>query len=119
MHEQVVGGIVFEAEVVGDSCGHRHGGYAGIADERVDFLRRGEHEVEQFHEQHAGGRCDDEGHKAEGEDENCLLGEERRCLGGGADGHAKKDGDDVGQGVGCRFGQAVGYAALTQQVAEE
>lgn len=52
VHQQVVGRIVFQTEVVGDTGRHGHGRYAGIADERVDLLFLGEHEIEQLDEQY-------------------------------------------------------------------
>ena len=55
VHQQVVGWIVLQAEVVGDSARHRHGRNSGVTDKRVDFLRRREEEIEELHEQHAGG----------------------------------------------------------------
>ena len=42
MHEQIVGRVVFEAEVVGDTGRHRHSGYSGVADEGIELLVLGE-----------------------------------------------------------------------------
>ena len=47
MHEQVVLGVVFQAEVVGDTCRHRHSRNTGIADEGIDFFLFGKKEVEE------------------------------------------------------------------------
>ena len=55
VHEQVVAGVVLQAEVVGNSARHRHSRYAGVADEGVDFLCLRQEEVEELHEEHAGG----------------------------------------------------------------
>lgn len=119
MHEQIVGRVVFEAEVVGDAGRHRHCGYSGVADKGVEFLALGEEEVEDLHEYHTGSRGDDEGHETESEDENGVDGKERCCLGRRTHSEAEEHCHDIGESVACGLGQASGDTALTEQVAEE
>ena len=45
MHEQEVVAVVFQSEVITDTCTHRHCRYTGITDERIKLLVLGQEEV--------------------------------------------------------------------------
>ena len=119
VHEQVVAGIVFETEVVGDTCGHRHSRNAGVADERVDLLVFRKHEVEELDEENTRRRSDNESHEAEEEDEHCLRCEELRSLSRRTYSHAEKYSHDIGEGIRGSLGKTCGYTALAEKIAEE
>lgn len=72
MHEQEVGGIGALALLLGDAGGHRHRGYTGGADERIDFAA-GElvHQLAQQQSAHGGELKGDE---SKHHDEDCLPG---------------------------------------------
>ena len=53
MHEQIVGGIIFETEIVGDTCRHRHSRNACVADKRINLMIFRKNEVEELHEKHS------------------------------------------------------------------
>ena len=117
--EEVVGLVVLETHIVGHAGGIGHGADAGVADEGVDLVAFLEEEVHQFDEEdtHEGG--DDEGAGTEGEDEHRAAREEGGGLRGGSHGDADEEGADVDDGVGGDLGEALGDAALLQQVTEE
>ena len=116
VHEQEVGGIGALALLLGDAGGHRHRGYTGGADERID-LAAGEL-VHQLAEQDAAYSGELKGKQAEDDDLDGLerkeAGVERRCTDGGG----QKDRDDVHQSILRRVGKAVGQAALLEEIAE-
>ena len=67
--QQVVGRIGFETHLFGYARGIRHGGHAGVADERVDLLALGQEQVHELREEHAEGGGDHEGRETKAEDE--------------------------------------------------
>ncbi len=116
MHEQEVGGILLLAHVLGHTGGHRHGGHAGGADQRIDLaLCQHIHHVAQ--DQAAGGG-QQEGGQAQRDNGQGLEGQEAGSGGLEAHGQAQRDGNDVDEGVLGGVGQALGNAALTEQVAQ-
>ena len=119
VHQQIVLRIVFQAEVIGNTCTHRHGAHAGIADERIDFLTLGKEDIEKLDKEHATGAGNDKGHKPEEEDAHSFDGEKLRSLSGGAHGHTEQNCHDVSHGVAGSLGQACGDTAFAQQVTEE
>ena len=119
VHEQVVIGGILKPEVVRDTGRHGHGRYSGVTDERIDFLRFGKYQIEEFDKEDAARRSDDECHESEEENEDCLRGQELRSLCRGSDGHSEQNRDYVGQGVAGGLCKACRYAALAQEVTEE
>ena len=76
MHQQEVVTVVFQAEVVGDTCGHRYGTHTGITDQRIDLLVAGQEDVHQLHEAYTTHGSHDEGAGADCEDEDGVHGQE-------------------------------------------
>ena len=76
MHEQEVVAVVFEAEVVGNTGGHRNSAHTGITNERIDLLVAGQEDVHQLHEAYTTHSSHDEGTGADGEDEDGVHGQE-------------------------------------------
>ena len=54
VHQQEVAGILLLAFLLGYARRHRHGGYAGRADERIDLAASGQ-QVHELGQQHAAG----------------------------------------------------------------
>ena len=116
MHQQEVGGVLLLAHHLGDPGGHGNGGNAGGADKRVDLLLR-EH-VHQLSQQHAASGAKTEGDNAHGKDQQGAGVQEVLGGGGGANGDAKEDGDDVHQLVLDGLIEALHNAALLHKVAK-
>ena len=116
VHQQEVRRIGALAFLLGDTRGHRNGGDAGRAYQRVD-LAAGEL-VHQLAEQDAAYSGELKGKQAEDDDLDGLerkeAGVERRCTDGGG----QKDRDDVHQSILRRVGKSVGQAALLEEIAE-
>lgn len=76
-----------------DSAGHRESRDARRADHGVDLFL--EEEVEEFGEEHAASGVEDEGDKAEKENEERVELEEALILHLGGDGDTEEYGDEV------------------------
>ena len=116
VHEQEVGGVLLLAHGLGHTGGHGHGGHAGRADQRID-LAAGD-SVHHVAQNQTAGSGQQEGGQAQHNDAQSLGGQEGAAHGLEAHGQAQGDGDDVDEGVLGGVGQALGNAALTEQVAQ-
>ena len=119
MGQEVVAGVCFQTHLFGHARRIRHGGHAGVADERVDLLAFRQEEVHELREEHAEGGGDDERSQTEAENERGPAGEEHVSLGGGTHGDTDERGHDIDERTAGRGGEALGDAALLEQVAEE
>ena len=116
VHEQEVGGVGLLADHLGNTRGHRDGGDAGRADQRVDLLAgQLAHDVAA---DEAAGRGDAESDEAEEDDLQGLGLQEVRSDHGRTDRGGEEDRDDVHECVLHGVGQTIGAAAFTEQVAE-
>ena len=116
MHQQEVARVLRLTNLLGDTRGHRHGGNARRADQRID-LAAGElaHQVAQ---QNAAGRTAAERKHAHRDDLEGLRLQEGLGLRRRADRHAQEDGDDVHQFVLRGLGEALRHAGFLEQVAQ-
>ena len=116
MHEQEVGGVGLLADHLGNTRGHRDGGDAGRANQRVDLLAgQLAHDVAA---DEAAGRGDGESDEAEEDDLQSFCLQEVGGDHGRANRGGQEDRDDVHERVLHGVGQTVGAAAFTEQVAE-
>ena len=90
--------VVLQTEVVGDAGSHRHSGYTGITDERVDLLILRQEQVHDLHEAHTTHRSYEEGTGTDGEDIDGVQGEKLTGLGGAAYRQTEQDDHNVVQG---------------------
>jgi hypothetical protein len=97
VHEQEVRRIGFKPHLVGNARGHRHGGDAGGADQRIDGVFR--EPAHQASHEAAGGGSAHEGDQAQGDNAERLECQELLTGQLGADRESEKDGHDVDQGV--------------------
>ena len=118
VHQQEVLRVFLQAHLVHDAARHREGRDARRADHGVDLLVLGQEDVQELGKQHAARRVEDEGHKAQGQDQQGVRGEELRRLHAHGDGEAQEDRDQVRQNLLRGLGQRVQHAALADQVAE-
>ena len=102
LHENEVGGIVLERNLVGDAGGHRNGRNTGGTDERVDLLL-GE-EVHKLSHQDARGGADAERDETERKNAESRTREELLAGKLGADGKAEHDRHDIDERIGHRIG---------------
>ena len=119
MHEQVVVLVEFTADDLGYAGAVRYGGYASVADQRVDLASFAEEQVDELHEEHTCRRSDDEGEQTESEDQQGFAGQELVRLGGRTDGQADQDRNDVHERTAGGFCETAGDAAFLQEVTEE
>ena len=101
MHQQEVFGVFFQPHFMYHPRRHGEGRDARRPDHGVDLFVFGQKQVQQFGKQHAAGRIEDEGHKAQREDQEGLFGEKIPRLHFGGDGNAQQQGHQAGQYLLC------------------
>ena len=112
----MVAGIGLQTELLDHPGGHREGRDARSADHGVDlFLGK---QIDQLGEEDAAHGVKDKGEQAERHDEQSLPLQKLFPLHLEGDGDAQKQGDQIGQHLSGRLGQAVQHPAFPQQVAE-
>ena len=116
MHEQVVAGVVFLADFLGNTGGHGNSGNTGGADQRVNLaVGDNAHDLAQ---QNTACGADTESNNAQNNDLNGLDVQEGCGIGGAANAEAQEDGDDIHQFVAGGLFDTLNNAAFLHQVAQ-
>ena len=112
MHEEEIVAVVFQTDIVGNTCAHGNGAYTCITDKRVDLLIFRKEEIHQFHKQHTTGTGDDESHGTKDENLDGVEGEELTGLCGASHGETEQDHHDVVECASGSLSQARCLATL-------